>query len=37
MNDSNAMPRRAVAGWFGRAPWRILLIGVALALSLIHI
>ncbi|MBK7216837.1 MAG: HAMP domain-containing histidine kinase [Candidatus Promineofilum sp.] len=32
MNDSNAMPRRAVAGWFGRAPWRILLIGVALAL-----
>lgn len=26
-------PRRSVAGWFGRAPWRILLVGVALALA----
>jgi len=25
-------PRRSVAGWFGRAPWRILAVGIALAL-----
>lgn len=33
MNTPGAAPRRAVAGWFGRAPWRILIVGVALALG----
>ena len=33
MSESDGAGRPAVVGWFGRAPWRILVVGMALALG----
>jgi len=33
VSESNSARRSTVAGWFGRAPWRILVVGMALALG----
>ena len=33
MNESGSAGRTTVSGWFGRAPWRILVVGMALAVA----
>ena len=33
MSESDGAGRPAIVGWFGRAPWRILVVGMALALG----